>query len=99
MPSAQHTYWAGGGAFAQGAKRAGWDEWPAAERIKMSFGTQAACDATQAHEAESRAETGHKTLVLITTILASSLSFIDGSVVNVGLPAIRHDLHGGAAAL
>ena len=65
----------------------------------MSFGTQAACDATQAHEAQPRAETGHKTLVLVATILASSLSFIDGSVVNVGLPAIRHDLHGGAAAL
>ena len=36
--------------------------------------------------------TGHAqarpNLVLITTVLASSLAFIDGSVVNVGLPAI-----------
>ena len=30
----------------------------------------------------------HPNLVLITTVLASSLAFIDGSVVNVGLPAI-----------
>ena len=31
-------------------------------------------------------------MVLATTILASSLAFIDGSVVNVGLPAIGRDL-------
>src|SRR5215475_7141146 len=30
----------------------------------------------------------HQSLVLATTILASSLAFVDGSVVNVGLPAI-----------
>ncbi len=38
-------------------------------------------------------------LVLVTCILASSLAFIDGSVVNVGLPAIGRDLHAGAGAL
>jgi EmrB/QacA subfamily drug resistance transporter len=32
-------------------------------------------------------------------MLASSLAFIDGSVVNVALPAIGKDLHGGAATL
>jgi EmrB/QacA subfamily drug resistance transporter len=37
--------------------------------------------------------------VLVTCILASSLAFIDGSVVNVGLPAIRANLHGDAAQL
>jgi EmrB/QacA subfamily drug resistance transporter len=37
--------------------------------------------------------------VLATCILASSLAFIDGSVVNVGLPAIGHSLHGDAAQL
>jgi EmrB/QacA subfamily drug resistance transporter len=36
---------------------------------------------------------------LVTCILASSLAFIDGSVVNVALPAIRHSLGGGAADL
>jgi EmrB/QacA subfamily drug resistance transporter len=41
----------------------------------------------------------HPQLVLITTILASSLAFIDGSVVNVGLPAIGHSLAGSAAGL
>src|SRR5580658_1161441 len=34
----------------------------------------------------------HPRLVLTATILASSLSFIDGSVVNVALPAIARDL-------
>jgi MFS family permease len=37
--------------------------------------------------------------VLATTILASSLAFIDGSVVNVGLPAIGRSLSANAAAL
>ena len=37
--------------------------------------------------------------ILLTCILASSLSFIDGSVVNVGLPSIGRDLHAEAAAL
>ena len=41
----------------------------------------------------------HPRLVLATTILASSLAFIDGSVVNVGLPAIGHSLQGSAAGL
>jgi EmrB/QacA subfamily drug resistance transporter len=36
-------------------------------------------------------------LVLVVTILASSLDFLDGSVVNVGLPAIRASLGGSAA--
>jgi EmrB/QacA subfamily drug resistance transporter len=38
-------------------------------------------------------------LVLSATILASSLSFIDGSVINVGLPAIGMGLHSGATGL
>ena len=42
---------------------------------------------------------GHPGLVLAATILASSLSFIDGSVVNVGLPAIGSAFHGEAAGL
>ena len=36
-------------------------------------------------------------LVLAVTILASTLDFLDGSVVNVGLPAIRSSLGGSAA--
>jgi EmrB/QacA subfamily drug resistance transporter len=38
-------------------------------------------------------------LVLVATILASSLAFVDGSVVNVGLPVIGHSLSADAAAL
>src|SRR5580658_8273539 len=38
-------------------------------------------------------------LVLITTILASSLAFIDGSVVNVGLPAIGNAFRASASDL
>jgi len=41
----------------------------------------------------------HPNLVLCTSILASSLAFIDGSVVNVGLAAIKRDLGGGGADL
>ena len=41
----------------------------------------------------------HPTAVLVTTILASSLAFIDGTVVNVGLSAIGASFHGGAASL
>jgi EmrB/QacA subfamily drug resistance transporter len=39
-----------------------------------------------------------KRYVLIATILGSSIAFIDGTVVNVALPAIQSDLGGGLAA-
>lgn len=42
---------------------------------------------------------GHPRLTLATCILASSLAFVDGSVVNVALPALGRDLGGGAAGL
>ena len=42
---------------------------------------------------------GHPRLTLATCILASSLAFVDGSVVNVGLPALGRDLAGGASGL
>jgi EmrB/QacA subfamily drug resistance transporter len=38
---------------------------------------------------------GQKRLVLIVSILASFVAFLDGSVVNVALPAISRDLGGG----
>ena len=43
--------------------------------------------------------TAHPRLTLATCILASSLAFVDGSVVNVGLPALSRDLGGGASGL
>jgi EmrB/QacA subfamily drug resistance transporter len=39
-----------------------------------------------------------KRWTLVATILGSSIAFIDGSVVNVALPAIQRDLGGGLAA-
>lgn len=41
----------------------------------------------------------HPRIVLATTILASSLAFIDGSVVNVGLPAIGRSLNADGGVL
>ncbi len=48
---------------------------------------------------ETAAGPRHPNLVLATTILASSLAFVDGSVVNVGLPAIGRSLGADASAL
>jgi EmrB/QacA subfamily drug resistance transporter len=46
------------------------------------------CDAALAAGPASAGETHHPNWLLTTTILASSLAFVDGSVVNVGLPAV-----------
>jgi EmrB/QacA subfamily drug resistance transporter len=48
---------------------------------------------------EDLTRNGHSVLTLVTCILASSLAFIDGSVVNVGLPAIGRSLSGDAPEL
>jgi len=45
------------------------------------------------------ASRSHPNLVLATCILASSLAFVDGSVTNVGLPAIGQSLKAGGADL
>src|SRR6201985_2316207 len=45
------------------------------------------------------AKSDHHTLILVMSILTSSLAMIDGSVVNVGLQAIGHDLKGTGADL
>ena len=47
----------------------------------------------------AKAERGgaHPRWTLVTCILASSLSFVDGSVLNVALPAIRASFSAGAA--
>jgi hypothetical protein len=41
----------------------------------------------------------HQQWTIVATILASSLAFIDGSVVNVALPAIGHSYGATAADL
>ena len=57
------------------------------------------CDRGQALRVAHQATQGRPALVLAATVLASGLDFIDGSVVNVGVPAIGRSLHGDAAQL
>ena len=64
----------------------------------MSWANQTSGDLCAARTAAS-APCDYPALVLTTCILASSLAFVDGSVVNVGLPAIGRSLQGGAADL
>ena len=60
---------------------------------------QSRCDAAGAQGAQATLLPAHPRLVLAATILASSLAFVDGSVVNVGLPAIGRSLSADAAGL
>ena len=48
------------------------------------------CDRSMAQAAPAGTDAApiHSRLILATTVLASSLAFVDGSIVNVGLPAI-----------
>jgi EmrB/QacA subfamily drug resistance transporter len=59
----------------------------------------AACDSGAAKCAQASPAAPHPNLVLITTILASALAFVDGSVVNVALPTLAKNFHADAAAL
>lgn len=43
-------------------------------------------------------KTAHPKLALAATVLGSSMAFIDGSVVNIALPAIQRDLAGDSAS-
>jgi EmrB/QacA subfamily drug resistance transporter len=56
-------------------------------------------DAGIAAKPQAARETLRPHWVLVTTILASSLSFVDGSVVNVGLPALGATFHATAGDL
>jgi len=56
------------------------------------------CDRGLAAAAPHQGATRHPTGTLAATILGSSLAFIDGSVVNVGLPAIERDLASSGAS-
>lgn len=59
----------------------------------------ARCDAGMAHAADPGGTPAHPRLVLVACILASSLAFVDGTVVNVGLPAIGKSLGGDVGGL
>ena len=68
----------------------------------MNTTAQTGCDRAIALAAPPCADNSahdHPRMVLATTILASSLAFIDGSVVNVGLPAIGRSLNADGAGL
>jgi len=65
----------------------------------MSTALPAPCDADAARSAKPIDGAVRPRLVIATTILASSLAFIDGSVVNVGLPAIGASFSAGAGDL
>jgi EmrB/QacA subfamily drug resistance transporter len=64
----------------------------------MTWTTETAGDVCTARCAAA-APSAHPAMVLATSILASSLAFVDGSVVNVGLPAIGRSLHAAGADL
>jgi EmrB/QacA subfamily drug resistance transporter len=65
----------------------------------MSAAIHPNCDSGVARACRPGAKSRTARLILATCILASSLAFVDGSVVNVGLTAIGRDLHAGASAL
>src|SRR6476619_6409214 len=65
----------------------------------MSNAIHVPFDAAIARIAEGTRSPAYPRLVIATTIMASSLAFIDGSVVNVGLPAIGRGFHAEAGAL
>lgn len=57
------------------------------------------CDRVTAASATCDTAAAHPGLTLAATILGSSLAFVDGSVVNVALPALGADLGAGPAEL
>jgi EmrB/QacA subfamily drug resistance transporter len=58
-----------------------------------------ACDSVAAQCASASPPGSHPNLVLVTTILASALAFVDGSVVNVALPTLARNFNADAGAL
>ena len=64
----------------------------------MASAVPAPCDAGIAETVQTR-PCPNARLTLAASILASSLAFVDGSVVNVALPAIGADLEAGASGL
>lgn len=65
----------------------------------MSAQMPAPCDRAVALAIASDGVSRHPRWILVATIAASSLAFIDGSVVNVALPAIGHSFHASSADL
>jgi EmrB/QacA subfamily drug resistance transporter len=64
----------------------------------LNTALHAPCDRAQVLSAKG-GSVRHPNWTIAATMLASSLAFVDGSVTNVALPAIRADLQAGAADL
>jgi EmrB/QacA subfamily drug resistance transporter len=64
----------------------------------MNTGTLSPCDINVARATPAR-PCRHRTATLAASILGSSLALIDGSVMNVALPALERDLHAGPEGL
>jgi EmrB/QacA subfamily drug resistance transporter len=64
----------------------------------MTTALPAPCDEGHAESAKGKT-VRHPGWTIAATMLASSLAFIDGSVTNVALPAIGHELHGQGSSL
>src|SRR5258708_9367353 len=67
--------------------------------LQMSHAFHIPGDTATARIAEGKRSPAYPRRVIATTILASSLAFVDGSVVNVGLPAIGRSFQTGAIGL
>jgi EmrB/QacA subfamily drug resistance transporter len=65
----------------------------------MSTALNSSCDRARAYAIPRNETVVNARFVLATTILASSLAYVDGSVVNVGLVAIGRSLAADASAL
>src|SRR5258706_5109102 len=59
----------------------------------MTWSGQTAGDVCAVSAARAGSRVAHPGYVLTACVLASSLAFVDGSVVNVGLPAIGRSFH------
>jgi len=73
--------------------------WHAQRSCGMNDAALAPCDRAIADARPGGETVAHPRLVLATTVLASSLAFVDGSVVNVGLPAIARSFPADAGNL
>src|ERR1700677_4381843 len=61
--------------------------------LSMTMPIKSPCEESAARAAPGGVQTCGGPWVLIATILASSMAFIDGTVVNVALPALQAALH------
>src|SRR5260370_787956 len=64
---------------------------------EMILSVKAPCDEAMMRGTPCHQPTARGLWVLVATILGSSMAFIDGSVVNVALPALQREFHASAS--